>query len=132
MATVPAVASSASASSPQSSFGANSLLVSWADMPYDAGTPVPADAFAAGNFSGRFWQVSGTFGAGGSVSLKGSNDGVNFFTLKDVAGNAATLTSASGVILNDTPLWVKPEITGGDGTTELTSTLLMRRAAANA
>lgn len=130
--TVPLTVQSASAGSPQSSFGANSLMLTWGAIGYDAGTPIVADAYAAGNFSGRFFAVTGTFGAGGSITLKGSNDGTNYFTLKDRAGNAATLTSAGGVVLDDTPLYVKPEVTAGDGTTALVPTLLMRRAAANA
>lgn len=57
-------------------------------------------------------QVTGTFG-GATVTLAGSNDGTNFVTLKDMAGNDISVTSASLVDFSTGALYVKPIVTGG-------------------
>lgn len=65
--------------------------------------------------------VSGTFGAGGSVTMEGSLDGgVSWFALKDIANAAIAVTSAGGIVLQSTsPLRIRPRCTAGDGTTSL-------------
>src|SRR5690348_11377113 len=42
------------------------------------------------------FQAGGTFGAGGSIRLEGSNDGVNFFALSPAALTSAGLFAALG------------------------------------
>lgn|SRR5262245_7808993 len=75
-----------------------------ADMPVDAAT--------------RSIQISGTFGVGGNVVIEGSNDGTNFFTLNNALGTAlGTITAAALHSLDQNCLFVRPRISGGDGTT---------------
>lgn len=70
-------------------------------------------------------QVIGTFGAT-SVGIQGSNDGTNWFVCKDQTGTAIAITSAGGVSLSDLPLYVRPLLTGGGGTTDIDVIMLVR------
>lgn len=87
------------------------------------GAPISAVEFAD-----RAVQVSGTFGAGGSITLQGSNDGTNWYPLTRPAGTAITLTAAGIAAVTELTQWVRPLVTAGDGTTSLTATLVARRA----
>ena len=78
----------------------------------------------------RNFQVSGTFGAGGELTMQGTNEppaNNNWFTLTDMAGSALVKTSAGGKMIQENTLYVRPNITGGDGTTSLTITLIARK-----
>jgi hypothetical protein len=71
----------------------------------------------------RTIQVLGTFGAGGSVSIEGSNDGgTTWAVLNDSRGegNAMTFTGADVRTLLENPQLIRPRVTAGDGTTNLT------------
>lgn len=72
------------------------------------------------------FQIEGTFGSGGSVTLEGSNDAVNAVTLDDFAGNALTKTAAALVSAAQLPRYVRPNVTAGDGTTSITVILIGR------
>lgn len=69
-------------------------------------------------------QISGTFGVGGSVAVKGSNDLVTWFTLTDLQGNALTFTAAGMEQVQENPFYIRPEVTAGDGSTNLTVILI--------
>jgi hypothetical protein len=71
--------------------------------------------------------ITGTFGVAGSITMQGSNDGTNYFALTDPQGNAITKTAAGMEIIVEAPRYVRPLVTGGDGTTSLTATVLCRR-----
>lgn len=88
----------------------------------DTGAPIkfPASAF-------KSIQFNGTFGAGGTIVLQGSNDGTNYYTLTDPQGNAISKTAAGLEAIEEICLWIRPSVTAGDGTTDLTATLLVRR-----
>ena len=105
---------------------ANSLkLVTWTALTQtglDSGTP-----FQFADWADRAVQVSGTFGAGGSVLLEGSNDGVNWATVNDTTNNPIVLTAAGIKQMNETPLFVRPRVTAGDGTTAIVVSILARR-----
>jgi len=75
----------------------------------------------------RSVQVTGTFGAGGTVVLEGSNDGTNYHTLTDPQGNPLSFTAAGLLAVTEVCVFVRPRVTGGDGTTALTITLCIRR-----
>lgn len=79
------------------------------------------------DFADRCVQVTGTFGAAGSVTLQGSNDGTVWSTLADPQGNALTVTAAKIEQVLELPRYVRPIVTAGDGTTNLVVTLVMRR-----
>lgn len=78
-------------------------------------------------FADRSVQVVGTFGAGGSVRIEGSNDGTNFVALTDPQGNALDITAAKIEQLQELALKVRPRVTAGDGSTNLTVLLLARK-----
>lgn len=75
----------------------------------------------------RSVQVTGTFGAGGTIVIEGSNDGTNYVTLTDLQGNAISKTAAFVEQVQEITQYIRPRVTAGDGTTSLTVTMLMRR-----
>ena len=77
-------------------------------------------------YADRCFQVTGTFGVGGSCTIQGSNDGTNWGSLTDPLGNALTFTSQRIEQALELPRYVRPIITAGDGTTNLVVTLCMR------
>lgn len=80
----------------------------------DTGSPE-----SPGRLSDRSVQVRGTFGAGGSCTIQGSNDGVIWATLRDPAGLALTFTTADLKQILENSLYVRPNVTAGDGTTSI-------------
>jgi hypothetical protein len=77
----------------------------------------------------RTFQVFGTFGSGGSVSIDGSNDQTptNYAVLSNWQGTALTTNAATFLTSRDLPMWVRPRVTAGDGTTNLTVTMAAHR-----
>lgn len=101
----------------------NGALITWALLANgDTGSPVEGVDFAD-----RTVQIGGTFGVGGSVTLEGSNDGTTYFALTDPQGNAVTKTAAGLEVLEESPRYIRPNVTAGDGTTSLTATIWARR-----
>lgn len=101
----------------------NAALVTWTGLLNgDFGAPVQWVDYAD-----RCVQVTGTFGTGGSVTLQGSNDGTNWATMADPQGNALTFTATKLEQALELPVYVRPAVTAGDGTTNLTVTICMRR-----
>ena len=82
------------------------------------------DPFEQPGSSDRSAQVGGTFGVGGSVSIEGSNDGVNYRVLTDPQGNALTFTSANLEAVSEVTRFIRGRVTAGDGTTAITVHLL--------
>lgn len=76
----------------------------------------------------RTVQITGTFGVGGTVVIEGSNDGTNFETLTDPQGNALSFTAAGMEMVTENPLYIRPSATAGDGTTDLTVTMVCKRS----
>lgn len=98
-------------------------LVTWSALANnDDGAPVDWVDFAD-----RCFQVTGTFGASGSITMQGSNDGANWSALSDPQGNALTFTSSKIEQALELPRYVRPLVTAGDGTTNLVVTLCMRK-----
>ena len=73
--------------------------------------------------------VSGTLGAGGSVTWQGSVDGgTTWFTLNDDTGAALTMAALNtNKPVKERPLLVRPNCTAGDGTTSLKCVLVIRK-----
>jgi hypothetical protein len=65
--------------------------------------------------SGTVAGPGNTFG-GATVVLQGSDDGITWFTLKDVTGATVSATSAARFDLNDVPKNTRPSTSGGTGT----------------
>jgi hypothetical protein len=75
-------------------------------------------------------QVLGTFGAGGTLLIEGSNEvtPTTWATLNDPQGNALSVTAAKIEQLLEVPRWIRPRVSAGDGTTSLTVNVWARRA----
>lgn len=69
-------------------------------------------------------QVTGTFGSGTCV-LQGSNDGVNWTTLKDTNGSAISFVSDGMAEFSTAALMVRPSTSGGTAD-DLDVTVILR------
>ena len=75
------------------------------------------------------FQVFGTFGAGGAIILEGSCEAdppSNFFQIRDGGDNVISFNAADGEMTAAIAVFIRPRVTGGDGTTNLTAILLAR------
>lgn len=73
----------------------------------------------------RSVQVSGTFGAGGSCAIEGSNDGITWAALSNsFVVTALAFTAAAIHDIAQNTRFIRPRITAGDGTTALKITIV--------
>jgi len=101
----------------------HALLVPWSGLLNgDTG-----NAIEMPDWADRCIQVTGTFGASGSVRFEGSLDGTNYFPLTDPQGNALNITAAGGEAVTEVTRYVRPNVTAGDGTTSLVLMMYARR-----
>lgn len=104
----------------------NSRAVVWTGLLNgDDGQP-----FETGDWADYCVQFGGTFGAGGTILLEGSNDGTTYFTLTDIQASAISKAAASIEQVAEAPRYVRPRVSAGDGTTSLTCTIYARRGRA--
>lgn len=105
-------------------------LVTWAALANgDTGAPVHLP-----EYGDRSVQLSGTLGVGGACTVQGSNESPTtttpsiYGTVTD-PGLTAIVLNAVGAIetILDPTVWVRPNITAGDGTTALTVRMYCRR-----
>jgi hypothetical protein len=75
----------------------------------------------------RSIQVAGTFG-GASLTIGGSNDGETYHALADTSGSPLTLTAGALKQIVELPIFIKPRVFGGDGTTALKVVLSGRKS----
>lgn len=100
------------------------LVVQWSGLLNgDIGAPVEYPGH-----SDRSVQIQGTFGVGGTCVIQGSNDGTNYQSLTDPQGNAISKTAASIEMVTELTRYIRPNITAGDGTTNLEVTMVLRRS----
>lgn len=99
--------------------------VVWGPMA-DGDTVALGQASLAPGFRGSF-QVEGTFDAADTLSLQGSNDGVNWHTLIATDGSALAFTAADVRHVAACPLYVIPALTGGGTTSSLTITAILAK-----
>lgn len=105
------------------SFGDNAHVISWTPLANgDSGAAITMPGSAD-----RAVQITGTFGAGGTVVIEGTIDGTNYVTLTDPQGNAISKTAAAIEAISEIVSQIRPRVTAGDGTTALTVTMIMRR-----
>ncbi len=117
--------------------GNDLLIITWANMANgDVGDPFTEPTWADRNI-----QADGTFGAGGTLKLQGSNygtlaDGVRpptlpaeaeYATLQGTDGYDISMTAEGFRELSAVPLWTRPAVTAGDGTTGITVKMVCRR-----
>ena len=83
----------------------------------DVGAPIQQAAW-----SEKTWHAVGTFGAGGNITIEGSNDGTNWSPISTRQGTTPlNLTAALAMNTSqDRPVFLRPRVTAGDGTTSLT------------
>lgn len=89
----------------------------------DVCLPVDYDAYAD-----RTVQIAGTFG-GATVAVQGSLEKVptNWAVLTDPQGNDLNISAAKIEMVVENTAFVRPAVAGGDGSTDLTITMFMRR-----
>jgi hypothetical protein len=76
----------------------------------------------------RTWQAVGAFG-GATVSIQGSNDGTNWFSLTNAAGGAVvSFTAAGGAATIELPRYVRPNLTVVGSGAAITVIVVARRA----
>lgn len=98
-------------------------VITWANMANsDTGSALEMVGSAD-----RSIQVTGTFGSGGNLRIQGSNDGTNWNTLTDPQGNDINLTTSKIEQIMEVVRYMRPNVTAGDGTTNLTVSILVRR-----
>lgn len=102
------------------------ITVTWPTLTF-SGTDVGAPISLA-EYSDKTFQVFGTLGAAGAVLMEGSNDGVNWSSLSNRQGTAMSFTALGMNTSQDKPLFVRPRVTAGDGTTSLTVVACCHRA----
>ena len=77
-------------------------------------------------------HFSGTFGAGGTVKMRGSclaspnpDVATDWFDLNDPQGNPISKTTSDpkGEAIEQNPRWIAPIVTAGDGATNIAATL---------
>jgi hypothetical protein len=102
-------------------------VVSWGPMLNGDSGQSLIEASNQVDHADRSIQVEGTFGATGVLVFEGSNDGVNFRTLNDPSLTPLSFTTAALRAVLEAARQVRPRITAGDGTTNLTVSLLLRR-----
>lgn len=91
------------------------------------GAPI---AYASNGMGGVTFQATGTWGVAGTLVIEGSNDGVTWFTLNDQANLALSMTANALKTVRDQPLYIRPRVTGGDGTTSLIVVAALQKTAA--
>lgn len=89
----------------------------------DTGQPVEAVGHAD-----RTAQIVGTFSVGGTCVIEGSLDGTTYATLTDPQGNAISKTAAAIEMVAELTRYIRPNITAGDGSTDIDVYCLVRRA----
>lgn len=101
-------------------------VFSWGPMHNgDVGIPIPANLVA---YADRSFQVEGTFGAGGTATIEGSNNGgAQYHPMTTPQGVALQITTSSLVQVTEVADLMRPNV-AGDGTTSITVTAMIRKA----
>ena len=72
-------------------------------------------------------HVTGTPGASFSMDIEGSNDNTNWKVLTAPQGGALTMTAVDIIEqIQENPLYIRPNVTVGDGTTSVTVIIAAR------
>lgn len=81
------------------------------------------------HYGDKCLHIFGTFG-GATVGIEGSNEDTltapNDVGLTDPTQTLIALTGKGIKQILENPLWIRPKVTGGDGTTSLTARLVCR------
>ena len=85
--------------------------------------------YASNGMGGVTFQVAGVIGVGFAMVIEGSNDGTTYYTLNDQANAPVTFAALGLKTVRDAPLYMRPRVTGGDGTTAVTVTAAYQKSA---
>lgn len=88
------------------------------------GSDVGAPLMGA-QYTDKSVQVVGNFGAG-TLEFQGSNNGVDWAVLTDPQGNNLNFTQPKIELVSEATVYVRPVVSGGDGTTDLSVYLMMK------
>jgi len=102
--------------------GGSAKVISWVGL----ANGQSGDSVEDSLWADRSVQVTGTFGAGGSVTIEGSNDGTNWASLTDPQGNNLSFSTSKIETVIEMVRFIRPNITNGDGTTSLNIVLFQR------
>lgn len=98
----------------------NTWKIAWAAAgDSDTFTALPMQS----GFNARSIQVEGTFG-GATITIKGSNDGTNYETIRDLQGNNLTFAAAGLKGIQEVVGFIQPSTASGSGSS-LTVTMLI-------
>lgn len=88
----------------------NTTTITWEGITEaDSGTPVIIP-----ELEDKTVQTIGDFDAAGAITLQGSNDGTNWFSLTDEGTTAIVMTAATaGHRIYENPLYIRPLATAG-------------------
>lgn len=89
-------------------WGNNVAIYTWASIPDDS----TGESIKGPGFTDRSWQVSGAFG-GATIVIEGSNDGINYFTLRDPFAVPLSYTAPDLREVTEMALWMRPRVIGG-------------------
>jgi len=99
------------------------VTISWSGLLNgDSGEPANL-----AEFSDRSVQIAGTLGSGGTIVVEGSNDGVTYYTLKDIFGTSLSFTTLGLSGIAEITKWIRVRVTAGDGSTDLQAIVVARR-----
>jgi hypothetical protein len=86
------------------------------------------EGIALQTYMDRTVQLKGTTGTGGAVTMEGSNDGgTTWGALTDPQGNSLVLDAVGEIeAISELPEMIRPRVSAGDGSTNLTVTVFMR------
>ena len=70
-------------------------------------------------------QAIGTFDTA-TITMQGSNDGTNWFTLTDFSGTDVAFTAAGGAAIAEAPFYIRPLVSSVGGSTDIDVLLLCR------
>lgn len=113
-------------------FGDDARVFTWAALTTtdNYGSPVELPGW-----SDRSIQLLGTLSTGGAVTMYGSNkasptltDDVDWSILTDPQGNNIALSTLKIEQILEVTRWIRPKITGGDGSTSLNVHLLLSKS----
>ncbi len=106
-------------------------LIVWENLEYSADPldPTVGESVTYSGSADRSVQIVGDFGTGGTLVIEGSNDGVNYSTLRDHLGNLLSFTTSDIRSIDQITQFLRPRVTSGDGATNLSVHLHVRRLA---
>jgi hypothetical protein len=118
MAIIPATPTSL----PENNDFRNCAVYTWSNIT----TADTCEAVEIPSFPDRTVEVSGTFGAAGSIAIKGSIIGTVYNTLKAPNGDALSFLASDTESVLTAVRYLKPDTPTGDGTTSITVSIFMR------